>query len=92
VVVEDRLPPWIVVTSAEASQGTCDTGTPGEPLDKLTCGLGTLTPSPAVGSSAMITITADVPSWVPEGTILENDVLVYSDIWIRSTATTSRTT
>ncbi len=81
VVLQDRLPPWIVVTGFDTSQGDCDTGTPGEPLDKLTCGLGTLAPAPAPGSSAMITITADVPSWVPEGAILENDALVYSDIF-----------
>ena len=77
VVLQDRLPPWIVVTGATPSQGSCDTGTPGEPLDKLTCGLGTL----GVGNSATITITADVPSWVPEGTILENDAFVFSDIF-----------
>ena len=81
VVLQDRLPPWIVVTGYTASQGACDTGTPGEPLDKLTCGLGTLAPAPAAGSSATITITADVPSWVPEGAILENDALTYSDIF-----------
>ncbi len=77
VVLEDRLPPWIVVTGFDTSQGDCDTGTPGEPLDKLTCGLGTLAPH----ASATVTVTADVPSWVPEGTILENDAYVYSDIW-----------
>ena len=79
VVLEDRLPPWmwIVVTGFDTSQGDCDTGTPGEPLDKLTCGVGTLAPH----ASATITITADVPSWVPDGTILENDAYVYSDIW-----------
>nr|MBC8447361.1 DUF11 domain-containing protein [Chloroflexota bacterium] len=77
VKLKDRLPPWIVVTDVDTSQGNCDTGTPGEPLDKLTCGLGTL----AVNASATITITADVPSWVPGGTLLENDAFVYSDIF-----------
>ncbi|MGA9352029.1 MAG: DUF11 domain-containing protein [Anaerolineae bacterium] len=77
VVLQDRLPPWIVVTGATPSQGSCDTGTPGEPLDKLTCGLGTM----GVNDSATVTITADVPSWVSDGTILENDAFVYSDIF-----------
>ena len=77
VVLQDRLPTWLVVTSATPSQGSCNTGTPGEPLDKLTCGLGTLAPV----ASAAVVIHADVPPWVPEGAILANDVFVYSDIF-----------
>ena len=76
VTLLDRLPPGIVVVSADAPDGgDCDTGTPGEPLDRLTCGLGTL----AVGDSATVNVTARVDSDVPDGFILENDVLVYSD-------------
>ncbi len=77
VEVQDRLPPGIVVRYATPSTGNCDTGTPGEPLDKLTCGLGTMPP----GRTETIVITADVSPSLAEGTILENDVLVFSDIF-----------
>ncbi len=76
-VLEDRLPPWLVVTGYTATQGECSTGTPGSPADKLRCGLGTIEWQGVV----TVTVTARVPSWVPHGTILENDVLVYSDIF-----------
>jgi uncharacterized repeat protein (TIGR01451 family) len=77
VVIQDRLPPGIVVTGFSATQGDCDTGTPGEPLDKLTCGLGTMAPQAVV----TVTVSADVDPSLPAGTILENDALVFSDMF-----------
>ncbi len=83
VLLIDRLPPGIVVTGysvvdlSGAPSGNCDTGTPGEPLDKLTCGLGTL----REGEGRVVTIDADVGADVRDGTILENDVLVTSDVF-----------
>ncbi len=77
VVVQDRLPPGIVVTGVSASQGSCATGTPGEPLDQLTCGLGTIQPLATV----TVEVVLSVDSSVPDGTILENDALVFSDIF-----------
>ena len=74
VVVEDTLPPGIVVTGAYPSKGTCTTGEPG--LNPLICELGTLND----GASEVIIINADVPPSVPCDT-LENDVLVYSDMF-----------
>ncbi|MBC7084640.1 MAG: DUF11 domain-containing protein, partial [Firmicutes bacterium] len=38
VVLKDRLPSWLVVTGVEASQGACNTGTPGSAVDPLACG------------------------------------------------------
>ena len=77
VVVMDRLPGGIMVTGYTVSQGECNTGTPGDPNDMLTCGLGDL----AVGESATIVVYADVAPWLRDGAILENDVLVTSDIY-----------
>jgi uncharacterized repeat protein (TIGR01451 family) len=85
VVLQDRLPPGIVVRHATTTHGDCITGTPGSPSDKLTCGLGTLPPNddpltPDVNeTTATIVITADVSPSLAEGTILENDVVVFSD-------------
>ncbi|MFQ5459814.1 MAG: hypothetical protein ACE5EL_03380, partial [Anaerolineae bacterium] len=65
------------VTAADVAggAGSCSTGTPGEPLDRLTCGLGTL----ENGESRVVTVSADVSPSLPDGTILENDVRVFSD-------------
>jgi uncharacterized repeat protein (TIGR01451 family) len=77
VVVQDRLPPWIEVTSAAPSQGRCLTGTPGDPTVPQTCNLGTL----ASGRSATVTVVVAVPSWVPSGTVLYDEALVLSDVF-----------
>ena len=76
VVVQDRLPGWIVVNEAIPSQGSCTSGTPGDPVDKLTCGLGSLAP----GAGALIVIHAHVSPSAAGGSSLENDALVFSDI------------
>ena len=81
VVLYDRLPPGIVLTNISASNGsTCFTGTPGNPSDKLTCGLGYLRSVGAI-TTVVITINAMVDADVPVGTILENDVYVTSDVF-----------
>jgi len=64
----------LIVTSVTASQGSCQTGTPGASGDKLTCGLGAL----AAGKEAEVTVVALVPASTPAGTVLENDVAVSS--------------
>ena len=81
VVLYDRLPPGIVVTGFTVSNGaTCSTGAPGSVQDQFTCGLGFLR---AVGpvTTVVITVSMDVNDDVPEGTILENDVYVTSDVF-----------
>ena len=77
IVLIDRLPPGIVVTGYTTSQGDCETGTPGAALDRLTCGLDKLLKD----ETATVTVNAHVESWVPDGTILENDVYVTSDVF-----------
>ena len=68
----DRLPPGVTIVpgSLVASQGSCETGTPGDPLDRLRCGIGVL----ADGASATVTFHAVVDAGLAAGTVLENDV------------------
>jgi uncharacterized repeat protein (TIGR01451 family) len=75
VVLVDRLPPGISVTSAVAEGGECTTGAAGDPLDKLACGLGYM----PEGSERTVTVVADVDPSVAAGAILENDAFVFSD-------------
>jgi uncharacterized repeat protein (TIGR01451 family) len=75
VAVQDHLPAWIVLTGVTPSQGSCIWGTPGDPLDKLTCGLGTLAPR----ASATVVVGVRMPAWVADGTTLQNDALVFGD-------------
>ncbi len=72
VSVQDRLPGWVTLLDAQASQGLCNRGTPGQPLLPQVCNLGLL------GSQqrAVVTITLAVPSWVLSGTLLYNEALV----------------
>lgn len=77
VILYDRLPAGIAVTAITPSQGSCDIGTPGDPLDRLTCGLGSL----AAGASATVEVEFDVDADLPEGMQLENDALVLSDVY-----------
>ncbi|MBK6562030.1 DUF11 domain-containing protein, partial [Candidatus Amarobacter glycogenicus] len=81
VVLMDRLPSGIVVRGFSASlplgaTGGCATGTAGSAVDQLQCTLGTL----LNGESATVTVTADVNPSLPDGHILENDVMVSSDV------------
>ncbi len=81
VVLMDRLPSGIVVSGFSASlplgaTGGCTTGTAGSAVDQLKCNLGTL----LNGESATVTVTADVNPSLPDGHILENDVMVSSDV------------
>ncbi|MBC7238473.1 MAG: DUF11 domain-containing protein, partial [Chloroflexi bacterium] len=57
VVLQDRLPAWVIVNGYEATQGSCATGTPGSAEDKLTCGLGTIVP----GGVVTVTVYGYVP-------------------------------
>jgi uncharacterized repeat protein (TIGR01451 family) len=79
VVLLDRLPPGITVTSVTVDDGVsqCATGEAGNAADKLTCGLGLLRP----GQSKVVTVGANVHADVSEGSKLENDVYVYSDFF-----------
>ena len=41
VLLTDRLPAGVTLVpgSLKVSQGACETGTPGDPFDRMTCGL-----------------------------------------------------
>jgi len=85
VTVIDRLPPGIRVTGTSVVNenglvvGDCESGMPGSALDRLVCGLGNLATGTAV--ERLITIQAEVDPSLPDGTILENDVRVDSDMF-----------
>lgn len=66
----------IDVESIEPSQGECLTA---HIVDqrRLNCNLGTI----AAGMTATVTFVADVPSWVPDNSLLVNDAQVYSDMF-----------
>ncbi len=86
VKIIDRLPPWVTITGFDVvngagnTVGSCTTGMPGSALDRLMCGLGLID---ATSDTAGITVTLQgvVDPSTPEGTILENDVQVISDIF-----------
>jgi uncharacterized repeat protein (TIGR01451 family) len=63
--------------SLTASQGACETGTPGEPLDRMTCGLGML----RYGRTATLTFEVLVGTGVSAGSVLENDAAVTADVF-----------
>jgi uncharacterized repeat protein (TIGR01451 family) len=87
VVVNDRLPAGVTIVpgtltaeifdeyAAMIGTGNCSTGTPGDPLDQMDCGLGTL----GVGETAVIAFHVYVDTDLAAGTVLENDVSVSSD-------------
>ncbi|MEO8084757.1 MAG: hypothetical protein ABI780_13115, partial [Ardenticatenales bacterium] len=92
-VLMDRLPSGVVVTGFTASlpagaTGGCTTGTAGSAIDQLLCNLGTL----KNGQSATVTLTADVSPSLPDGHILENDVLVGSGVFDALNANNRATT
>ncbi len=75
VVVQDRLPAWLTVQATVPSQGLCNTAIPGNPAAPLICTLGTLGPE----QDATVIIVAQVDAKTPDGTLLDNNALVYSD-------------
>jgi uncharacterized repeat protein (TIGR01451 family) len=80
VVLRDQPLPSLLeidLQSITPSQGNCLTANIGEPDYLLTCNLGTVAPE----GMATVTFVAHVPSWVPDGTPLVNDALVYSDMF-----------
>ncbi len=80
VLLSDRLPAGVQIYqgSLTAPAGVnCEPGTPGQPLDRMTCGLGTIGP----GGSKTISFQVVTDSSLQPGTVLENDVHVSSDIF-----------
>jgi uncharacterized repeat protein (TIGR01451 family) len=76
VVVKDTLPGQVSVVSTAPSVGSCTGGIPGNPLQPLTCTLGSL----ANGGSASIVVVVKVASSTPNGTILVNNATVASSV------------
>jgi uncharacterized repeat protein (TIGR01451 family) len=76
VVVRDTLPAQFAVTSVAVGggAGSCTNGISGDPLQPLTCTLGSL----ANAGSRTITIIGKVDPATPEGTVLNNNARVSS--------------
>ncbi|MCB9177357.1 MAG: DUF11 domain-containing protein [Caldilineae bacterium] len=81
VVLTDRLPAGVTIVPGSLSidQGSCETGTPGDPLDRLVCGLGTIPSGDGEGEPIVLTFDVLVDPSLDPGTVLENDVNVYSE-------------
>ncbi len=103
VVLQDRLPAGVqiyqgsVVATMDPAgaaplvnlpAGTCTTGTPGDPLDKLACALGTM----QVGDVATLRFQVVTDSTLPAGAVLENDALVTADTFELNTTDNLRFT
>jgi len=87
VVVKDTLPGQVSMVSTTPSAGSCTGGIPGNPLQPLTCTLGSL----ANGGSATITVVVTVAPNTPSGTILVNNATVASDVADPNNANNSST-
>jgi uncharacterized repeat protein (TIGR01451 family) len=74
VVVKDTLPDEVSVLTVTPSVGSCAAGIPGNPLQPLTCTIGSL----ATAGSATITVTAKVHRRVPERTVINNNATITS--------------
>jgi uncharacterized repeat protein (TIGR01451 family) len=76
VVVKDTIPGQEGVLSATPSAGSCTAGIPGNPSQPLTCTLGNIAPS----GTATVTVVAALASNVPNGTVVNNNASVSSNV------------
>ena len=85
VVVEDNLPAELEIISVSAEQGSCNAGTPGDPLDPTTCAFNSIPEDGfQVDGTREMYIEARVkPDAIGDPasnvTIIENDAWTYSD-------------
>jgi uncharacterized repeat protein (TIGR01451 family) len=77
VVVKDTLPANVNVLTVTPSVGSCTAGIPGNPLQPLTCTIGSLA---AKASSATITVRARIDPSVPYWTVINNNATVRSEV------------
>jgi uncharacterized repeat protein (TIGR01451 family) len=87
VVVKDTIPAQVAVLSVTPSAGSCTAGIPGNPLQPLTCTVGNLVPS----GSVTITVVAAISSSVPNGTVINNNASVSSNVADPNTGNNSAT-
>ena len=76
VVATDTIPAQVSVLTVTPSQGSCTAGISGNPLQPLTCTLGTMN----VSSSATIVVVGKVASNVPSNTVVNNNASVSSAV------------
>jgi uncharacterized repeat protein (TIGR01451 family) len=99
VVLSDRLPPGVQIyqgslsvtktppggSSTPITPAPCQTGTPGDPLDRMECTLGTL----SSGDTAQVIFEVITDADIPAGTVLENDAVVTSNTFDDDTSDNS---
>jgi uncharacterized repeat protein (TIGR01451 family) len=76
VVVKDTLPAEVNVLAVTPSLGSCTWGIPGNPLQPLTCTMGSM----ARAGSATITVVARVDPKTPNGKVIDNNATVSSAV------------
>jgi uncharacterized repeat protein (TIGR01451 family) len=74
VVVKDTLPAEVNVLAVTPSVGSCTWGIPGNPLQPLTCTIGSM----ARAVSATITVVARVDPRTPNGRVINNNATIAS--------------
>jgi uncharacterized repeat protein (TIGR01451 family) len=74
VVVKDTLPAEVNVLAVTPSVGSCTWGIPGNPLQPLTCTMGSM----ASTHSATITVVARVDPRTPNGRVVNNNATISS--------------
>lgn len=73
VVLEYRPPLGASVVGISSTLGPCEAGTKNDPHDPALCFLGAL----SSGESVLIRFRVKVDTYVPPGTVLDNDLRVY---------------
>jgi len=81
VVIQDNLPAEVEVVSVAASSGSCNSGTPGNPLDPATCTFPTVPPG---GSRTMIVLVQVRPDAVTDP--VTDEKIIHNDAWVSSDA------
>jgi uncharacterized repeat protein (TIGR01451 family) len=76
VVVKDTLPAKVNVLTVTPSMGSCTAGIPGNPLQPLSCTIGSM----ATARSATIIIVARVDPSVPNRTVINNNATISSAV------------
>ncbi len=74
VVAKDTLPAEVNVLAVTPSVGSCTWGIPGNPLQPLTCTMGSM----ASAHSATITVVARVDPRAPNGRVINNNATISS--------------
>ena len=74
VVVKDTLPAEVRVLTVTPSVGSCTAGIPGNPLQPLTCTIGSMVPAGFATIAVEVRVDSNVPAW----RVINNNATVSS--------------